>query len=52
MRETIAALPTVGVHDSVGKFDTVKTFLARFGYLERAPQTRATDRCGRRGRPR
>ncbi|MGR7025709.1 RICIN domain-containing protein [Geodermatophilus sp. URMC 62] len=38
MRETIAALPTVGVHDSVGKFDTVKTFLARFGYMERAPR--------------
>lgn len=38
MRETIAALPTVGVDESVGKFDTVKTFLARFGYLERPPR--------------
>src|SRR5215217_1293849 len=39
MQETIASLPTVGVDDSVGKFDTVKAFLARYGYLERPPHT-------------
>lgn len=37
IRETIAALPTVGLGDSVGKFDVVKTFLARFGYLAEPP---------------